>query len=181
MKLAKFCALNMYWLMLPELCFTVVLCWPAPSNVKCHPPEYFPNDEAAYTSTVRALPNGKSFYYVCYGDGTNFGSGSGGTNEALGVRVALPSEPIDGCRVVLYSSLHRNSTMANQVMRINFPGPLSGDIPGTRRIIANGISTAASVSGGINLVCPASTAHTRNHTYIYSSTDDFWTQIVDSS
>ena len=124
---------------------------------------------------MSALPNGHSLYYVCYGDGTAFGGG-GGTNDAVGVNISLPTTPVDGTRVILYSSVHRNSSSANECLRLNFPGLVSG-VPDARRISAAGTATAASV--GINIVCPASNNHSKNHCYIFSSDDNVWVQILD--
>ena len=143
--------------------------------------QYFENDESGYSNSsgqVFPLPNGKSVYYVCYGTGENFGSGTGGSNVALGVNVSLPSDPVDGCRVVLYSSMHRQSSSAVQCLSVNFPGPISG-IPGTRRLVAAGTANLASKSGGTKVTSPSSNDHSKNHTYLYSETDDLWTLMVD--
>ena len=138
---------------------------------------HFPNDEAGYTSAsgnIFPLPNGFSTYIVSYGDGTNFSS-SGGSSEALGVNVSLPSAPINGCKVVLYSTLHRNSSSQNECLRVNFPGDIS--IPDARRISALGVATPSST--GINIICPASGNHSKNHTYIFSEEDNVFVQHVD--
>ena len=138
--------------------------------------KHFENDEAGYqTGTVFLLPSGYHTYIVNYGDGTNFGSGSGGDGDALGVNVALPAEPVDGTKVLLHSSDHRQTSSSIDCITLNFPGGVSGY--GTRRISAAGTATAASV--GINIVCPASNNHSKNHTYIYSSASDVWVQLVD--
>ena len=140
--------------------------------------KHFENDEAGYqTGTIFLLPSGYHTYIVNYGDGTNFGNGSGGTGVSLGVNVALPAEPVDGTKVLLHSSVHRQTSSSTDCITLNFPGGVSGY--STRRISAAGTATAASV--GRNLVCPASSDHSKNHTYIYSSASDVWVQLVDKN
>ena len=140
--------------------------------------KHFENDEAGYqTGTVFLLPSGYHTYIVTYGDGTNFGSGTGGSGDALGVNVALPGEPVDGTKVLLHSSDHRQTSLSTDCITLNFPGGVSGY--NTRRISAAGTATPASAPR--NLVCPASNEHSKNHTYIYSSVDDVWIQLVDKN
>jgi hypothetical protein len=143
--------------------------------------KYFSNTEAGYTpasGNVFNLPSYHLHYRVVYGDGTQFGGGTGGAGVALGVNVALPRFPIDGCRVVLYSSVHRTTNQITEIIRLRWgTGTPFENISGNRKLSYGGNVITASTGATVNV--DASAAHSKNKTYIYCQPIDTWIEQVD--
>jgi len=146
--------------------------------------QHFPHDESGYTSSsgnIFPVPSGYHEALLVYGDGSNFGWGTGGGDTGLGVEISLPvTGLIDGQKVILHSTMHRQTSSANQCLVMNFPGDISGT-PNTRRVSALGVEYLGNASGGSRVVCPASNNHTRNHTYIFCAASDVWILRVDTN
>jgi hypothetical protein len=143
--------------------------------------KYFSNTESGYTPSsgnVFSLPSYYLHYRVVYGDGTQFGGGTGGINVGLGVNVALPRFPIDGCRVCLYSSVHRTTSQITEIIRLRWgTGTPFENISGNRKLSFGGNVISASTGATINI--DASAAHSKNRTYIYCQPIDTWIEMVD--
>ena len=146
--------------------------------------KHFANDESGYQHTgsnIFPVPSGYHEALVLYGDGTNFGSNSGGSGESLGVNFELPvTNLLDGQKVVLHSTMHRQSTDITECLRLNFPGNITGT-PNTRRVCALGVEYLANASGGTRIVIPSSNNHTKNSTFVYCQTADVWILRVDQN
>jgi hypothetical protein len=146
--------------------------------------KHFINTEAGYTPSsgnIFPVPSGYHEALIFYGDGTNYGWGTGGSNQGLGVNIELPvANLIDGQKVILHSTMDYSSSNATQCLRLNFPGSVSGT-PNTRRVCHLGVESLGNASGGTRIVCPSSNNHTRNHTYVYCSASDVWILRIDTN
>jgi hypothetical protein len=146
--------------------------------------KHFVNTEAGYTPSsgnIFPIPSGYHEALIFYGDGTNYGWGTGGSNQGLGVNIELPvANLIDGQKVIMHSTMDYSSSNATQCLRLNFPGSVSGT-PNTRRVCHLGVESLGNASGGTRIVCPSSNNHTRNHTYVYCSASDVWILRIDTN
>ena len=111
------------------------------------------------------------------GDGSEWHDDGSITPKQL--RVAFPTNVLDGALFELHSNIHRNTSNLNQVVQLSWPGPDSANIPSGRYLVSAGVTYQ--IGDPITIVCAANTAHSRRDYYRFNSNGGagFWSRFVD--
>jgi hypothetical protein len=145
--------------------------------------KYFAPDYAA-NHTTNALayvpPDGYERYSVVKGDGSEWHDD--GTITPKQLRVAFPTNPLDGSLFELHSNIHKDTSTQAFVVQLSWPGPDSANMPSGRYLVSDG--TVYQISNPVTIVCAANTGHTRRDYYRFNLTSNsvgFWSRFVDSN
>ena len=116
------------------------------------------------------LPDGKTNISLHVGNGKDYTAQGGGQSQTPGYHVVLPLDPDEGTRIEVICHLNKNSSAADEVIVVQFPG---GSYSGPNaRAFVDHFGTETLASSSVSLACNSNTYSTRAWIFTYTEVDN---------